>query len=54
MSVEWNMDKIILDISMAVSLISVVQNIQKLSEPSGTASMVVKLCIVDSKNRKIA
>ena len=33
---------------------SAVQNIQKLSEPPGTASMVVKLCIVDIKNRKIA
>ena len=35
-------------------VISKVQNIQKLSEPPGTASMVVKFCIVDSKNRQIA
>ena len=31
-----------------------VQNIQKLSEPSATAPMVVELCINDCKNREIA
>ena len=32
---------------------SAAQNIKKLSEPPGTAPVVAKLCIVNSKNRKI-